>query len=143
MINKFRNNRIFIKFPITKQFTKFLIIGCYSLIIDFTVYIFLTRTFHFWSKHYLLANFISFLSANYWSFYSNRRWTFKAQNVKIIKQYLKFLSVTFTGLILTELLLYIFVKYFGLFDIFAKIIIAAIIAIWNFSAHKLWTFNYV
>lgn len=121
------------------QFVRFCITGFINAGIDFTVYLGLTRLFHFWSQHLVLATAIAFAIANTNSYIMNTYWAFKAVGRHHI-QYPKFLTVSLVGLSLNALCFQILVGQFQLHDIIGKIIVAGIVLVWNFSANKLWTF---
>jgi len=49
----FRQLYVFKKYPAVKELLKYSVAGNFSNLIDFGVYIYLTRTFSFWRRHYL------------------------------------------------------------------------------------------
>ena len=134
-------NKILTKFPVFKQFVKFCLVGLTNVIVDFSVYIALTRLIIFFRSHYLVANLISFSLAVSWSFVFNRVWTFKNKEKQIILQYFKFFLFSAVGLGLHTLILYTLVDYFDFYDILAKAIAVVLVTFWNFSANKFWTFG--
>lgn len=134
-------NKFFSRFPVFGQFIKFCLVGITNVIIDFSVYIGLTRLIEFFRIHYLIASLISFSLAVSWSFFVNRAWTFKNKQKSVYSQYFKFFLVSAIGLLLHTLVLYILVDYFGFYDILAKAIAVVLVTFWNFSLNKFWTFN--
>ena len=134
-------NKILTKFPVFKQFVKFCLVGVTNVIVDFSIYIALTRLIPFFHAHYLVASLISFSLAVSWSFTLNRIWTFENKEKQITFQYFKFFLVSIIGLVLHTLILYILVDYFQFYDILAKAIAVVLVTFWNFSANKFWTFN--
>lgn len=133
---------VFIKFlnqrPSLKQFIKFSIVGGTGVVVDFVVYVFLTRVWHW---QYLLAATISFIFAVTSNFILNRYWTFKVDSKNITAEYVKFFLVAVGGLIWTLFFLYIMVDIFGWYDLVAKIIVLAIVVNWSFWLQKYWTFK--
>lgn len=123
---------------IIKQFVKFCLVGTSNLIIDISVYWVLTRTFHI---YYLLAAVFSFVIAVSWSFYFNRRWTFRHQGQDLGNQYFKFFIANVLALILNLSMFYLLVEYINFYDLLAKLIIAFIVAFFNFSLNRFWTFR--
>lgn len=138
LTDKIRNNRYFLKYPALKQFTKFCLVGLSNTAIDFLVYLFLTRLF---LVYFVLASVCSFLVAVTWSFIFNKYWTFRNEEKKIKKQYLQFLFINISGLILNTFILYTLVTYLNFYDILAKIIAVTVVGFWNFSANRYWTFR--
>ncbi len=123
------------------EIIKFGIIGVLNAIIDFSIYISLTRGFEFWARYYYIANIIAFFIANIFSFFANKKITFKDDRAGSIKQYFKFLSITIMSLLITEICLIISVKYLQTSDVFGKIVGIAIGAIWNFVMYKIKIFK--
>ncbi|MFH0853264.1 MAG: GtrA family protein [bacterium] len=122
-----------------RQFIKFCIVGVGNTIADFVVYFALTR---YLGIFYLVANFISFITAATLSFVLNKFWTFRDNRRHAIKgQYAKFLLVSTIGAVLAEATLFLFVHYFSVNDLIAKLLVAGIIVFWNFFANKYWTFR--
>ena len=121
---------------------KFAMIGGVNFLIDFTVYVSLTRFSDFWREHYLMANIIAFAVAVTFSFFMNKRWTFKYKGDKVHKRYVQFFIVCFIGLGWTELLLYFGIDFLGWFDIYVKLLAAVAVFFWNFGINKLWTFRH-
>lgn len=118
------------------QFSRFLTVGVGNALVDFIVYIFLTRSFIYWQEHYLLANFLAFLIANFNSFYWNRRWTFKVKHGKIWRQYFEFLSTSLVYIGFIQLGLWWLVSHLGVYDLLAKIIIIGLGMILYFRVLK-------
>lgn len=53
---------------------------------------------------------------------------------------LKFISVASIGLLLNSLILGLAVNYFNLYYLLAQVIATGLVLIWNFAAHRAWTF---
>jgi len=129
------------KYPVARQFIKFGIVGVSNLLVDFTVYIALTRGTDFFDRHFLLANASAFGVAVTWSYTINRRWTFRNTHRAVFRQYLAFLVINIIALGFNQLLLYGFVVYLGLYDLLAKFVAACTVIFWNFFANRYWTFQ--
>jgi len=142
MINYFRsqsdNFYLFHKYPVTKQFVKFCLVGFTNMAIDILVYWFFTRLFNI---YYILASVLSFVVAVTWSFFMNRRWTFRYNGLDMTSQYVKFFVVNISVMVLNLSFLFILVDWFGVYDLLAKLMTAVVLAIVNFSVNKLWTFR--
>ncbi len=138
--------RIFLKLPIIKknlyikQFIKFILVGAISTLIDFFIYIFLTRFFIFWQTHYLWANFMAMIVASIVNFLVNKSWTFKNGRKKILRQYIYFCIVLAGGLFVYQFLFSFFVATLNWYDIIGKAIAAFLIMLIRFHLHKFWVF---
>jgi len=103
-----------------RQLTRFIIAGGLVTILDFALYILLTRLFLFWQQHYLWANFVAMSIAAIISFYFNKLWVFKNKGKQLISQYLKFWIVGgIGGMVFYQYLLFAFVEHFSVYDILA------------------------
>ncbi len=130
------------KYPIIKQIFIFGIIGVSNALIDFFVYILLTRSSSFWLKYYLIANTISFLIASIYSFFMNKKFSFKdTDNKNSFIKYIKFLTTTIISFFIVQLCLYISVQHLHVLDIYGKITGIILGAIWNFVIYKLVIFK--
>ena len=132
------NFYLFHKYPITKQFIKFCLVGTTNLILDVFIYWLLTRAF---DVYYMLAGVLSFVLVVTWSFLINRRWTFRHQGQDTTNQYVKFFVVNVIVAILNLSALYIFVEWFDFYDLAVKLAAAVVMAFINFGLNKLWTFK--
>jgi len=124
-----------------KQFIKFILVGVISTLIDFFVYIFLTRFFVFWQSHYLQANFMAMVIASTVNFLLNKKWTFNGSRKKVLHQYINFCIVLVGGLFAYQFLFSFFIRTLGLYDIIAKAIVAFAIMLIRFHFHKFWVFK--
>ena len=124
-----------------KQFIKFILVGVISTLIDFFVYIFLTRFFVFWQAHYLQANFMAMVVASTVNFLLNKKWTFNGSRKKALHQYINFCIVLVGGLFAYQFLFSFSVATLGLYDIIAKVIVAFTIMLIRFHFHKFWVFK--
>lgn len=132
------NFYLFNRYPVTKQFVKFSVVGSSNTMVDFLVYLFLTRAL---AIYYIFAAIISFIVAVTWSFYLNRRWTFRHSGKNSTNQYLKFFIVNTVVMILNLSSLFILVDLFGFYDLVAKLVAAIFLAVLNFSLNRFWTFK--
>lgn len=120
------------------QFIKFGIVGLSSTVIDWGIYLILTRYLH---AFYLIAKVISFLMAVVNSYIWNRRWTFKVGERPEIREFSKFLMVSLVGLILNALIMYFMVGYCHINDIISLTVATVIVVFWNFSSSRFWVFK--
>ncbi|MCD6442257.1 GtrA family protein [bacterium] len=120
---------------------KFILVGAISTLIDFVIYVFLTRFFAFWQAHYLWANFMAMIIASTVNFLFNRKWTFNGGRKKALHQYIRFSIVLVGGLFAYQFLFGFFVATLGWYDIIGKAIAAFIIMLIRFHLHKFWVFK--
>lgn len=142
LIINFIKRTVFGKYPSLKQFVKYSFVGVLNTLTDFLVYYALTRLFDWLAHYYLVANAISFCIAVTQSFFLNKFWTF--QNLgkeKMRSQYLKFVIVNFFTLAVNQLIFYSLVDLFGVYDLYAKVVLIFSSVIINFSLVKLWVFK--
>ncbi len=121
-----------------RQFVKFGIVGASSTIIDWGIYLLLTRIF---GLFYLMAKILSFGVAVLNSYIWNRRWTFRSNDPRKLKQFIKFLTISMVGLVLNSTIMFIAVSKIKLHDIYGLVLATAIVLIWNFLANKYYTFK--
>ena len=124
-----------------RQLIKFTIAGGIFTLVDFAVYIFLTRIFSFFSAHYLWANFIGMVTGATGNFFLNKSWTFRNHERKVLVQYIKFWIVAVGGMAIYQYLLLFFVEKIELYDILGKAFSAIIVMFIRFIIQKFWIFR--
>ncbi len=84
-----------------KYFFRFVAVGLVGVIVDYSIYLGLTRGFSWWQENYLWANIIAIFLANLHNFLWHYHWTFDRSTMPWLKVYLKFLviSIIYLGLI--------------------------------------------
>lgn len=113
------------------------IIGGISASIDFLIFYSLTK---FTEINYLLANFISISIGITISFILNKKYNFKV-NDKVFKRFLIFVSVGFSGLLISSMLLYLFIDIICLNKIISKFISIVFVVFIQFFVNKFITFK--
>jgi len=127
--------RIFGRF---QQFFLYCLGGGFAFIIDIGgLYIF-TEYFKIW---YLFSATLSFVLAAIFNYLFQRFITFKSADKNIIRQFIFFVLIAAVGLLINNILLYLLVELVGVWYIFAKILAAAIVLVWNFFANRKVTFK--
>jgi len=129
------------KYPVLKEFVKYCLVGGTNAVLDYSIYLGLTRFFDFWQKNFLAANFVAIFFANLSSFFLNKYFTFQNRSNKLFQQYLKFILVSLVYLGIVQGIMFVGVKIIGLYDIWAKVAASAVGLIWNFFANKYWSFR--
>lgn len=123
------------------QFLRYCTIGAGNTLLDFGIYAVLTRSADFWRIHYLAANAVSFVIVVSWSFFWNKRWSFREYSPRFATQYVRFVSATLVGIIISESVLWVGVEFFDLPDLVAKVIAGPLVVAWNFTAYRFWAFR--
>ena len=121
------------------QIFRYAIGGQISTLTDFLMLIVLTDVF---SIYYLFSATIAFVCSVLVSYFFNIYWVFYQRKYdKKRHEVFLFFSISVVGLLLTNLLMYFFTEKIGLFYLKSKIISAAMVFIWNFTARKYLLFN--
>lgn len=125
------------------QAAKFATVGLMNTILDYSVYISLTRLTSYFTLHYLQANMISFAFGFTSSYFLNRYWTFKDRPTQNgLKQFVKFLSVVLIGsFLIMQSVLYISVEWLQIYDLIGKAFGIILGFIWNFFVSRKYVFN--
>lgn len=126
--------RIYVKF---RHLILYGIIGGCSSSLDFAIY---TLLVHFLSVHYLLANCFSIMAGILTSFTLNRSYNFKVKD-KTLKRFTIFLTVGLTGLLFSNLILYICIDYFELSELWSKLLSIVLVVFFQFLINKFITFK--
>ncbi len=139
------------KYRFVIEIVKYFLIGVLSVLVDLKIFAFFTWMIGL--EIVIVAGFskaISFLSAVFVKFVGNKYWTFEEKNTKKIEnEILRFILVTFVGLLIDVGSFYYFSRVLGSqFGLPAEawvkmsIVMAAIIAaVWNFLSYKFIVFK--
>jgi putative flippase GtrA len=123
------------------QFIKFGIVGFSNTIITYAIYSLLV----YFNLHYLAASVIAFIISVVNSFFWNNKYVFKihdGQKRNLLHSLLKtYLSYAFTGLLLLNLLLFVFIDIMHISKYIAPLFGLAITVPLNFLLNKLWAFR--
>jgi len=142
--DKVRHFSLIKKYPRVKELVKYSLVGNFSNIIDLGSYIYITRSFDFWRRHYLIANLITMLIASITRFILQKYWTFKNfdSSISSLKsQYLKFILVLTAVILIEEWLLYVAVEFVNINDLVGKIIAFAFGTVIVYTLTKHWVFK--
>lgn len=123
------------------QFIQFGIVGLSNTFISYFSYL----IFYKLRCHYLIASVLSFVVSVTNSFYWNNKYVFKEDDKgerSIIKTYIKtFVAYSSTGLILSNILLFIWVQIFRISEVIAPLINLLVTIPVNFIINKYWAFR--
>ncbi|WP_445670821.1 GtrA family protein [Paenibacillus sp. FSL M8-0334] len=122
---------------LNNQFVKYALVGVIGTIIHTLILIVLTE--FFFLKPILSTSF-GFIASLLLSYYLNSKWTFSSNKMTTVS-FVKYFTVSLSGLFLNIAILYIFVDLFNLWYIWAQVVIVVIVPIYNYLLNKLWSFN--
>ena len=130
------------------QFIKFGIVGVSNTLVSYLLNLLCLLVLDKYdvAYDYVIANTVAFLLSVLWSFYWNERFVFTKQNedyksnkfVRLLKMYL---SYGFTGIILNNVLSYVWIAGLGISKVIAPLINSAIGVPINYVINKKWTFE--
>lgn len=128
-----KGNRNLIK----KQFLRFIIIGCSSTFVNYSIFFIL---FEYFSIYYIIASGTGFVSGVFFGYGFNKSWTFEIK--KKTKSYiLKYFTIYAFSLFLGLGILKLLVEVFGIIPEIANILTIGVTTIVNFSGVKFWVFK--
>lgn len=113
------------------------IIGSFSSGLDFLIY---TCLVQFIGVQYIIANCISVLGGITTSFVLNRNYNFKVKD-HVKRRFFIFLTVGLSGLLLSNLILYICVDVMTLNKLVSKLLSIVLVVFFQFLVNKYFTFK--
>jgi putative flippase GtrA len=123
-----------IKKEIVTQAGKYVVVGGFCTLIDFTFLFLMT---HFLKIHYLPSSGISFMSATIVNYYLCTYWIFKIRTVENRNVELFYYTIITTiGLGINSLLIWLFTANFGYYFMFSKLLATFVTIWWNFGARR-------
>ncbi len=141
-VNAIANNR-----KERERFFKFAVVGAIGTVVDFSVFILLTRVT---GLPVLSANPFAVSAAIVSNFIWNRFWSFpESRERAILPQFIQFASINFLGLLINQLIMWVmltrvlpmlnFSEAFG--PILAKAVAIGIVLFWNFGINRVTTYR--
>ncbi|WP_051189523.1 GtrA family protein [Daejeonella oryzae] len=119
------------------KFVKFGIVGFSGIFVDFGI-TFLCKEKLKIQKY--VANSLGFTAATISNYILNRFWTFQSHDKAQLLQFGKFFGIALIGLVLNNLLIYLFNDKLKFNFYLSKVFAIAIVSVWNFFANYLYTF---
>jgi len=120
------------------KFLKFGTVGLSGMVVDFGITFLLKEKFRV-NKY--ASNTCGFLAAASSNFVLNRLWTFQSDNPAVAFQYMKFLSLSIVGVLLSNAIIYQLHERLKWNFYLAKLISIGVVLFWNFFASYFITFN--
>ena len=125
------------------QFIKFSLVGASNTIVSYVAYLIILFGLQFFGLipdvDYLVSQWIGYVASIFWAFALNRKYVFEQSEKKwYVSLYRTFIAYSFTGLVLSSILLYIEVDIIGISKILAPIINVAICLPINYLMNKHW-----
>lgn len=129
------------------QFVKFGIVGAsntaLSYVLNIAALLFLKSKNFWWD--YIAGNLVAFIVSVAWSFFWNSQFVFhqKSSSIRecLVTLFKTYLAYGFTGIVLNNILSWIWIEYFNLSKYIAPIINLIVSIPLNFSINKFWTFK--
>lgn len=129
------------------QFVKFGLVGVTNTLISYLLNILVVTVLRplTWKWDYMAANIVAFILSVLWSFYWNNKYVFtkkEGEYRSVWKTLIKtYLSYAFTGIILSNVLSYVWVDLLRISKYVAPLINLIISVPLNFIINKLWAFR--
>lgn len=118
-----------------KQIMRFGVVGVISFLVDYGILYVLTEKANI---YYLLSAGISFTVSVVINYLLSMSWVFKSNKKRGKKEeFIIFIVLSLGGLLLNQVMMYVFVDYMNVYYLLAKIVATAIIMIYNFTSRKL------
>ena len=130
-----KDNIIFRLYHRFRELILYGIIGGFCAALDFGIFTLLGQWIHI-----LIANIISVHCGIFCSFFLNRQFNFKVKD-KTGLRLLSFYLVGLSGLILSELLLYLLTEHIGWNHLVAKLLTVFVVALFQFVLNKFISFR--
>lgn len=116
------------------QFFRYLFVGGSAFLMDFSLLYFFTDI---WGIYYLISAIFSFIISLIYNYLISTHWVFNKNKIKNrVVEFNIFALIGIIGLIFTEILLYLFTDFIGLYYLISKIITTIIVMFWNFLARR-------
>lgn len=120
------------------QFLRFCIVGAGGMVVDFGITFLLKEKFRL-NKY--AANSIGFSLAVVNNFLWNKYWTFHDRSEEVGMQFLLFLTISSTGLLLNNGVIYLLLNRWKMNFYLSKFFATGVVTAWNFLANYQFTFH--
>ena len=121
-----------------QRFARYLFFSIFTSLVDIVLFALLLYSI---GLNYLASAAVGFIGGAVTGYILNKRYTFNNKYPDIHYQFTLYLIVQLSGLVLVLVLMRIFVEAFGIHAFLARILVAPILAVYNYSGHKFLTFR--
>lgn len=119
---------------IAYEMARYFTVGATASFVDYAVYYFLVYD----GLSALAANPLSYLVGNVVSFIGHHSITFRSKGSPT-REYIRFCAVTFTGLLVSQAAIWVFIKFSD--DLYAKAAAILVSGLFNYLMNRYWTFR--
>jgi len=121
------------------QFFRYIFVGGAAFVVDFVSLYAFTDIF---GVYYLISAALAFIIGLMANYALSVNWVFNSRTLNNMwSEFTVFAIIGVIGLGLNELFIWLFTDYIGIYYLLSKIIAAALILSWNFSARKITLFR--
>jgi putative flippase GtrA len=121
-----------------KRFLHYSLIGLGTFLFDLALLFLFKEVF---SVHYLWSAGSSFLIAVSINYLLSRHFVFRGTERSQVRGYVYFIAIALSGLGIVTGALYVLVEFFGLHYLLARVLIAGLSGIWNYSLNLFFNFK--
>ena len=121
------------------KFIRFSFVGAAGMGMDFGVTYLCKEK---WARQKYVSNSLGFCVAVCFNYFLNRYWTFSSTNPRIGEEFVLFLMISLAGLIINNMLLWMFHDKVKIRFYYAKLLAIGITAAWNFLCNYFITFSF-
>lgn len=116
------------------QAFRYIFVGGIAFVVDWGI-LWIATSLHL---HYLLATGIAFVGGLVVNYFLSKAFVFKAEQANVGKaaEFFVYAAIGAVGLLITEGLMYLAVDLLHIWVMMAKIVIAAIVLVWNYALRK-------
>lgn len=129
--------RSLLKKKLVVQFCRYFVTGGLASVVDFSVF---AVALYIFDIHYLVSNLIGLAAGNVVNYLLSLGWVFRSEKRKMennrLLEIFVFVLISLVGMGFNELLMYVFVGLFGIYEMVSKVVAAVIVLLWNFVARK-------
>jgi putative flippase GtrA len=128
------------------ELCRYAVVGAISFLFDFAILMLAHNALGYVTGSLYLATALGFLGGIMLNTYLSVKYVFvdkeggKYKQRLVIHDYIKIIIIGITGLGLTELGMYIGVDFIGIYYLWSKIVVTAIVFLWNYWARKVFVF---
>lgn len=122
------------------QLFRYLFVGGLAFVVDYGLLFVLTE---YAGLHYLASATIAFIAGLTVNYFLSTSWIFRSGAVikNKVGEFVVFALIGVMGLVLTNVLLFLFTDVCGIHYMVSKLITTALVMLWNFFGRKLILFN--